>query len=160
MWVSSGAVLIYACSFLYNDRGEAVWPSQMVNYTNKTQFLFRISKGVLDVNDPGVNDYFSPDKIRVPFRNMIYIGDSDTDIPCMKLVNSYGGHSIGVYDPIKQDKTKVYRMMRENRIRFFEAADYSDGSEMDGLVKSIIDRTITNEKLERLHFDGMNESLE
>lgn len=149
---------IYACSFLYNDRGEAVWPSQMVNYTNKTQFLFRISKGVLDVNDPGVNDYFPPDKIRVPFRNMVYIGDSDTDIPCMKLVNSYGGHSIGVYDPVKQDKTKVYRMMNENRIRFFAAADYSEGSDMDTLVKSIIDRTVANERLERIHYRDMNES--
>ena len=146
---------IYACSFLYNDRGEAVWPSQMVNYTNKTQFLFRISKGVLDVNDPGVNDYFPPDQMRVPFRNMVYIGDSDTDIPCMKLVNSYGGHSIGVYDPVKQDKTKVHRMMRENRIRFFAAADYREDSDIDRLVKDIIDRTAVNERLEQRHFDDM-----
>ena len=150
---------IYACSFLYNDRGEAVWPSQMVNYTNKTQFLFRISKGVLDVNDPGVNDFFAPDQIRVPFRNMVYIGDSDTDIPCMKLVNSYGGHSIGVYDPVKQDKSKVHRMMRENRIRFFAAADYSENSDMDKLLKAIIDRTVVNERLEQKHFDDMNESM-
>ncbi len=150
---------IYACSFLYNDRGEAVWPSQMVNYTNKTQFLFRISKGVLDVNDPGVNDYFAPDQIRVPFRNMVYIGDSDTDIPCMKLVNSYGGHSIGVYDPVRQDKSKVYRMMRENRIRFFAAADYSEDSDIDKLLKDIIDRTVVNERLEQKHFDDINESV-
>ena len=150
---------IYACSFLYNDRGEAVWPSQMVNYTNKTQFLFRISKGVLDVNDPGVNDFFAPDQIRVPFRNMVYIGDSDTDIPCMKLVNSYGGHSIGVYDPVKHDKSKVHRMMRENRIRFFAAADYSEDSDIDKLLKAIIDRTVVNERLEQKHFDDMNESM-
>lgn len=151
---------IYACSFLYNDRGEAVWPSQMVNYTNKTQFLFRISKGVLDVNDPGVNDYFPPDQMRVPFRNMVYIGDSDTDIPCMKLVNSYGGHSIGVYDPVKQDKTKVHRMMRENRIRFFAAADYREDSDIDRLVKDIIDRTVVNERLEQRHFDDMKMAKE
>lgn len=78
---------IYASSFYFNERGVAKWPAQVVNYTNKTQFLFRIEKGVLDINDPGVNDYFSPDEMRVPFRNMVYIGDSDTDIPCMKLVN-------------------------------------------------------------------------
>ena len=89
---------IYASSFYYNERGVAVWPAQVINYTNKTQFLFRIEKGVLDINDPGVNEYFTPDNMRIPFRNMIYIGDSDTDIPCMKLVNSYGGHSIGVYN--------------------------------------------------------------
>ena len=94
----------------------AVWPAQVVNFTNKTQFLFRISKGVLGINDDGVNDYFAPDEIRVPFRNMVYIGDSDTDIPCMKLVNSYGGHSIGVYDPDTENKARVQRMMRENRI--------------------------------------------
>ena len=81
---------IYASSFYYDDRGEAVWPAQVVNYTNKTQFLFRIEKGVLDINDQGVNSYFEPDQYHVPFRNMVYIGDSDTDIPCMKLVNING----------------------------------------------------------------------
>ena len=86
---------IYASSFYFDNYGVAIWPAQVVNYTNKTQFLFRIEKGVLDINDQGVNDYFSPEDIRVPFRNMVYIGDSDTDIPCMKLVNTYGGHSIG-----------------------------------------------------------------
>ena len=95
---------IYASSFYYNERGIAKWPAQVVNYTNKTQFLFRIEKGVLDINDQGVNDYFPPEEIRVPFRNMVYIGDSDTDIPCMKLVNSYGGHSIGVFNAETQDK--------------------------------------------------------
>ena len=71
---------IYANSFCYNDRGIAIWPAQVVNYTSKTQFLFRIEKGVLDVNDPGVNDYFPPEKLRVPFRNIIYIGDSEVDL--------------------------------------------------------------------------------
>ena len=67
------------------------WPAQVVNYTNKTQYLFRISKGVLDINDPAVNDYFAPEDIRIPFKNMVYIGDSDTDVPCMKLVNAKAG---------------------------------------------------------------------
>ena len=78
---------IYASSFYYDNRGVAQWPAQVVNYTSKTQFLFRIEKGTLDVNDAAVNDYFEPENIRIPFRNMIYIGDSDTDIPCMKLIN-------------------------------------------------------------------------
>lgn len=77
---------IYATSFYCDENGVAVWPAQVVNYTNKTQFLFRITKGVLDVNDAAVNDFFSESDLRVPFRNMIYLGDSDTDIPCMKLV--------------------------------------------------------------------------
>ncbi|MEX2804699.1 HAD family hydrolase [Streptococcus sp. H31] len=143
---------IYATSFYCNDKGVAVWPAQVVNYTNKTQFLFRISKGVLNVNDQAVNDYFAPENIRVPFRNMVYIGDSDTDIPCMKLVNSKDGYSIGVYNPDKKDKTKVYKMMRDNRISYYASADYSVGSELDKLVKLIIDKTVYNEQLQRIHY--------
>jgi 2-hydroxy-3-keto-5-methylthiopentenyl-1-phosphate phosphatase len=142
---------IYASSFYYNERGLAKWPAQAVNYTNKTQFLFRIEKGTLDVNDPAVNDYFPPDRLRVPFRNMVYIGDSDTDIPCMKLVNTNGGHSIGVFDPDTRDKAKVLKMMADNRIRYYAPADYSDGSELDSLLKSIIRRTAANEELEDRH---------
>lgn len=151
---------IYASSFLYNEKRVAKWPTQVVNYTNKTQFLFRIEKGVLDINDLGVNEAFAPENIRVPFRNMVYIGDSDTDIPCMKVVNSNGGHSIGVYNADTQDKAKVYKMMREGRIRYFAPSDYSEGSQLDELVKAIIDRTVTNEKLEEIHFRCKRENIE
>lgn len=129
---------IYASSFFYDSDGVAIWPAMVVNYTNKTQYLFRISKGVLNVNDNGVNDYFPPDRMRVPFTNMVYIGDSDTDIPCMKLIKSHGGYSIGVYDCETGDRTKVNRMLAEDRIGYIAAADYTDGSELDTLVKSII----------------------
>lgn len=149
---------IYASSFYYNERGVAKWPAQVINYTNKTQFLFRISKGVLDINDPAVNDSFKPEEIRIPFRNMVYIGDSDTDIPCMKLINSYGGHSIGVYDPIKQNKEKVYNMMNANRIRYFTPADYREGSELEDLLHDIIDKTVTYEVLEQKYIQNKSES--
>lgn len=151
---------IYASAFYYNEKGVAKWPAQVVNYTNKTQFLFRIEKGVLDINDPGVNEAFAPEDIRVPFRNMVYIGDSDTDIPCMKLVNSYGGHSIGVFNADTLDKTKVYKMMREGRIKYYAPADYSENSQLDQLVKAIIDRTTTNERLEEIHFQCKKENIE
>lgn len=151
---------IYASSFYFNDRGVAKWPAQVINYTSKTQFLFRIEKGVLDINDPGVNAYFSPEEIRVPFRNMVYIGDSDTDIPCMKLVNTYGGHSIGVYDPATQNKEKVYKMMHDKRIRYYAPADYTERSELDLLVKAIIDKTAANELLEDRHFRNIAEAKE
>jgi len=142
---------IYASSFYFNDRNVAKWPAQAVNYTNKTQFLFRISKGVLDINDPAVNDSFPADQLRIPFRNMVYIGDSDTDIPCMKLVNSYGGHSIGVYDPDTGNKEKVYRMLRDRRIRYFAPADYREGSPLDTLLREIIQKTAASERLEEWH---------
>lgn len=149
---------IYASSFLFDDRGVAVWPAQAINYTNKTQFLFRIEKGVLDVNDSGVNDYFPPEDIRVPFRNIVYIGDSATDIPCMKLVNVNGGHSIGVYNNDTLDKSKVFKMLHDNRIKYFAPANYEEGSELDRLVKAIIDRTASNEVLEEMHFACKKES--
>ena len=149
---------VYASSFFYNERGVATWPAQAINYTNKTQFLFRIEKGVLDINDQGVNEYFSPEKIRVPFRNIVYIGDSETDIPCMKLVNTYGGHSIGVYDPDKLDKSKVYKMIRDNRINYYVPADYTEKSELDSLIKAIIDKTVSYERLEEKHIKDLAES--
>ncbi len=144
---------IYASSFMFDSRGVAVWPAQAINYTNKTQFLFRIEKGVLDVNDAGVNDHFKPEDIRVPFRNMVYIGDSATDIPCMKLVNSRGGHSIGVYNGETSDKSRVHKMLSDNRIKYFAPADYREDSDLDTLVKAIIVRTAANEVLEERHYD-------
>lgn len=150
---------IYANTFYYNDRGEPVWPAQIVNYTNKTQFLFRIEKGVLNVNDDAVNDFYEPDKLRVPFRNMVYIGDSDTDIPCMKLVNTYGGYSIGVFNSDKKDKTKVQKMIKDGRIRYYVPADYTENSELDQLIQIIIDRTSYNEKLENIHYNCHKETV-
>ncbi len=149
---------VYASSFYYNDRGEAVWPAQVVNYTNKTQYLFRISKGALDVSDEkGVNKYIKEEDLRVHFRNMVYIGDSDTDIPCMKLVNINGGHSIGVYNPDTKDKSKLIDLLRDNRIRYMLPADYSEGSEMDKLIRNIIDKTAAYEQLEAKHLSDLQE---
>lgn len=150
---------IFATSFYYDEDGVAVWPAQVVNYTNKTQFLFRISKGVLDVNDQSVNEFFKPEEIRIPFRNMVYIGDSDTDIPCMKLVNSHGGYSIGVYDSKKNDKSKVHKMMRDNRISYFEPADYSENEGLERLLKLIIDKTVYNEKIFNKMYACKNEAF-
>lgn len=151
---------IYACAFCFDQSSVAKWPAQVVNYTNKTQFLFRIKKGVLDENDKDVNKYYNPEDVRVPFRNMVYIGDSETDIPCMKLVNSYGGHSIGVFNSETINKTRVYEMLRDERIRYFAPADYSEGEVLEGLIKAIIDRTATNEVLEKYHLDCCKEEYE
>lgn len=147
---------VYASSFYYDEWGVARWPAQVVNYTGKTQILFRIMKGVMDVNDSAVNDHFAPEDIRVPFHNMVYIGDSDTDVPCMKLVNDNGGYSIGVYNG---EKTKVYKMVRDGRIKYYTPADYTDGSELDKLVKAIIDRTATHAVLEEKYFSCKKEYM-
>lgn len=150
---------IYASAFMYDEYGVPEWPAQTINYTNKTQFLFRIEKGCLNINDhEGVNEYIPPENIRVPLRNIVYFGDSDTDIPCMKLVNSYGGHSIGVYDKASGNKEKVYRLIKNDRIRYFAPADYTEGSEIDCLVKAIINKTAAYEKLESKHVHDLLET--
>ncbi|MFM1534943.1 haloacid dehalogenase-like hydrolase [Helcococcus ovis] len=148
---------IYASSFYFDEDGVAVWPAQAVNYTNKTQFLFRIKKGVLDINDQNVNNHYEGDKKRVPFRNMIYIGDSDTDVPCMTLVNMNGGHSIGVYNAETNDKSKVFKMLEDRRIRYYSQADYQENSDLELLVKQIINRTVTNEILEHRFYNALHE---
>ncbi len=148
---------IYASAFCFDDKGVPVWPAQTINYTNKTQFLFRIEKGCLDINDhAGVNEYFEADRLRVPLRNFVYLGDSETDIPCMKLVSSAGGHAVGVYDPSGK-KEKVYDLMKNSRIRYFAPADYSEGSELDLLLKAVIDKTATYEALEEKHVGNLSE---
>lgn len=148
---------IFASSFYFDNKGVAIWPAQVINYTNKTQFLFRIRKGVLDVNDESVNDYFKPYDIRVPFENIVYIGDSETDVPCMRLVNENNGYSIGVYDPITKDKSKVLQMLSEERIKYFAPADYTAGSEIEDLITKIIVRTSANRKLDDIHYNCTNE---
>ena len=89
---------------------------------------------------------------------MVYIGDSDTDIPCMKLVNTYGGHSVGVYNPDTGDKRKVYKMLRDQRIRYFAPADYREGSELDQLVKEIIHKTAVYEVLQNRYYENLSET--
>ncbi len=141
---------VYACEFLYDDNEIAVWPKLTVNYTNKTQFLFRINKGVLDVwDDERLNAYVPGEERRVPFRNMIYIGDGLTDVPCMRVVKQNHGQSIAVFR--QQQKDIAARLMSENRVDFITEANYREGSELDTIVKTIIEKMAVTEKLIRLH---------
>ncbi len=133
---------IYASSFMYNENGEPIWPANVINYTNKTQFLFRISKGALDPLSEEVNAYLPKEDYRVPFTNIIYIGDSDTDIPCMKLVSSKGGNAIGVYDGEKANTKRVEQMLKEGRIKCYAEADYSKESKLEKIVKNIIESLV------------------
>lgn len=140
---------VYACEFLYDTNGEAVWPKLCVNYTNKTQFLFRINKGVLDIcDDTSVNSYVKASERRVPFKNMIYIGDGLTDVPCMTLVKLNGGHSIAVY----KEKTTAARLIAEDRVDFITEANYGKDGELDHVVKTIIAKIAVTDQLDRLHY--------
>ena len=107
-----------------------------------------------------VNNHFEPDEIRIPFRNKIYIGDSDTDIPCMKLVTSNGGHAIGVYDCDSKDKTMVQKMIHDNRISYYAEADYRKGKALERIVKAIIDQTSSNEAIESIKTKCIKETVD
>lgn len=132
---------IYACSYIYDKYGVAVWPAGVVNYTTKTQYLFRINKGIEDVTDDvSVNEFVPDEDRRVPFSRMIYFGDGSTDIPCMKLVKNQGGHSIAVYKRGGKSKEKALKLLKDSRVNFVAPADYSENSELHKYTMLVIDK--------------------
>ena len=136
---------IYAAEFLYGANGLAEWPAMAVNFTSKTQFLYRVNKGVLDVTDQhSLNNYVPDEDRRVPFTNMIYFGDGDTDVPCMKLTRVNGGHSIAVY---QDDYKEASKLIQEGRVDFAFSADYRKGRKLEKTVFTIIDKIAALEKL-------------
>lgn len=140
---------IFACEFIYDENGEAVWPSHSVNYTNKTQYLFRIRNADFNLYDSvTINKHKVGQKYAVPFKRMIYIGDGETDVPCMKLVRTYGGYSIAVYDPNSEfKKQQADDLMRYARADFSCPANYAENSLIDKVIKNIIEKMATEAKL-------------
>ncbi len=138
---------VFASHYVYDDKGEAAWPAVGVNYTTKTQYLFRINKGVDNHWEHERVNHFIPDDERpVPFERMIFIGDGDTDVPTMKMMHTKGGFSIAVYDPRsnEKDQKKVYSLISEDRVNFVAAADYREGSALDLIVKGLVGRIAIN----------------
>ena len=139
---------IYACEFYYNEHGDACWPKLDVNFTNKTQFVYRINKGILDVSrDKELNDSMPDNSKRIPFTNMIYIGDGLSDVPCMKMMRAYGGQAIAVYQ--STNRQGVEKLLADGRVDFIFPADYPEGMELDRTVRDILRKmTITDRLLE------------
>lgn len=139
---------IYACEFLYRD-GEAIWPKMSVNYTNKTQFVYRINKGILDINnDKDLNRSLPDSERRVLFPNMVYIGDGLTDVPCMKLVKQGGGHSIAIYH--REDKETAIPLLKHDRVDWMFEADYRKGGALDKAMKMLIENLANENKLKEI----------
>jgi len=137
---------IFACEFLYDEAGVALWPKTAVNYTNKTQFVYRINKGVLDIsNDIDLNRSMPDDSKRVPFTNMIYIGDGLSDVPCMKMMKAYGGTAIAVYQD--SNREKVEELLRNDRVDFIFPADYSENRGLNKTVHNLIKRIAIADEL-------------
>lgn len=141
---------VFACSFLYED-GVATWPAVAIDYTGKTQFLFKINKGVHSIRDHKLVNEYVPEKNRpVPFANMIYFGDGATDIPCMRLVKQFGGHSIAVYNPKTDSRQKAEKLIQEQRVNFACPADYTRYGRIYRIVTSIIDKIVADQTLEEI----------
>ena len=138
---------IYACEYIYDEQTkEAIWPAMAINYTQKTQYIFRISKGTLDVTDEEKLNMETPDQQRaIQYRNMIYIGDGLTDIPCMQLLKDKGGKSIALYS--SGNKHKVLPLVEDGRINYVCLADYSVNSTLEKIVKLMIENMAILEKL-------------
>ena len=137
---------IYACEFYYNENGDACWPKLDVNFTNKTQFVYRINKGILDVSrDKELNDSMPDDSKRVPFTNMIYMGDGLSDVPCMKMMRAYGGQAIAVYQA--SNRQGVEKLLADGRVDFIFPADYREGMELDRTVRDILRKMTIPDRL-------------
>ena len=137
---------IYACEFLYGADGLAMWPKLDVNFTNKTQFVYRINKGVLDVaNDRDLNASMPDDSKRIPFTNMIYVGDGLSDVPCMKMMRAYGGQAVAVYQD--SNRAGVEGLLSDGRVDFIFPADYREGTILDTTMKNILRKIAISETL-------------
>ena len=143
---------VFAGTFIYDEKGEAEWPGIAVDYTAKTQFLFKISKGIFSSRDnKQVNESMAEDKKRIPFTHMIYFGDGDTDVPCMKIVGMFGGHSIAVYDPQNErKKATAAKLKRQGRVAFAVPAVYTPDAPAYRVVTAIIDKIKADWVLSRL----------
>ena len=141
---------VFGCSFAYNAEGKPIWPARVVNYSTKTQYLSKINKGLGKTDDKAVNE-FTPDESRpIPYRRMIFFGDGMTDIPCMRMTKDRGGHAIAVYPPRSKHKKFAIKLLSDNRVNFALPADYSNDTQIDIVVKTILDKIATERDLEVL----------
>ena len=149
---------IFASGFMYNAHNVACWPALGVNYTNKTQFLFRINKGIHNSYDSTLINKIVPEHEKpIPFSNMIYLGDGETDIPAMKMVKMQGGLTIAVYNENftptesrkKAPKEICEEIVNQQRAHFMAPANYLENSPLDLLIKRCIDKIIAEQELNR-----------
>ena len=147
--ISKHTKAIYASSFIYDQHDVAIWPANAVNYTTKTQYLYRINKGIESVTDnQAINEFVAEEDRRIPFSRMMFIGDGSTDVPCMKLVKNQGGHAIAVYSEEREEsKDYALRLLRDGRVNFISEGVYTKNSKMFKYTSSIIDMVSASYKI-------------
>lgn len=134
---------IFACEYYFDVYGKAKFPTIVINDTSKTQYLFRINKGREYINQ-SINEHMPKDNRPIPFSNILYIGDGETDVPCMALTKENGGFAIAVYKPNdKNTKNTCRTLWRDGRIDYFAPADYQDNSKLSQRTQLILDSIIS-----------------
>ena len=146
---------IFASGFKYDANGVAEWAALAINYTNKTQYLFRINKGIDNAFDNTLINKSMPEENRpMPFSRMIYVGDGETDVPAMKMLKYQGGATIAVYNPAGKavedkpsPKELCEELIKQGRVDYIAPADYTEGSPLVRTVQLLIDRIKIEESL-------------
>ena len=143
---------VYACRYMYNDKEEAIWPAVAVDFTQKTQFMYMIHKGVKKVSDNNdINKHIDEEEKPMPFHHMIYLGDGLTDIPCMKMLKQYGGHSIAIYQEEKEQQKNqkphtICDLVERNICDFACEANYEKNGPIYSIVVSILEKIASQDK--------------
>lgn len=146
---------VFASGYIFDVNGVAVWPALAINYTTKTQYLFRINKGINNSYDNKlINKFVEYDQRPVPFSNMIYLGDGETDVPAMKMIKYQGGTAIAVYNPNQRKKKEkpspkqvCEQLIEDERVDFIAPADYSENSKLYNLLQTLIRKIVEEENL-------------
>lgn len=143
---------MFASEYYFDHHDVAKFPTVVINDTSKTQYLFRINKGIIDINQ-SINDYMPENERPIPFSNMIYIGDGQTDVPCMTVTKNNGGHALAVHKPNNPNSIDVCReLARGNRIDYYAPANYEKGKVLEKRVKLLLDVIVSNILFEKEKF--------
>jgi phosphoserine phosphatase len=149
---------IYASEYHFNHHGVATFPKLLVTDTLKTQFLFRINKGIENITE-SINEHMPEAERAIPFANMIYVGDGMTDVPSMALTKKSGGHTVAVFDPRSERQRGIcVKLLDANRADFIAPADYRKASKLSRRVELLLDAIIADVAYRREAFEVRREN--
>ncbi|HEY5656494.1 MAG TPA: haloacid dehalogenase-like hydrolase, partial [Myxococcota bacterium] len=136
---------LWGCEFHYGNSGEALFPANLVSFTDKTRYLFQIEKGLIaprtELDAFAVNHKVPEGRERVPFSRMIYVGDGYTDVPCFSLVGKRGGIPIAVVDHQRRERWgRAWGFIEEQRAMNLCLTDYAPGGATETILRMSLQR--------------------